>query len=244
MDTADVASNHPPSLRYSDTKLRCDKELIVYIVPKHVLPAGISDTTKFQSVFLNPQSSGFVLTSSILNSKNHPPTNFHIYFVSFGLFTKTTSIFFSFSTKSFLPPLKRDRRLTWPMPGLLESLRCGCHGMRCPTTLHSRSARSSNLVVSQTTPKREGQIVGLLVGVDVGVVFRAGVDNIYIYVRIQIWMIWWYIKYICIFEIYLYTVYSPYVYLYMYPVSNCRYPKEEILWSQSGMALKPWPIVG
>lgn len=30
-------------------------------------------------------------------------------------------------------------------------------------------------------PKREGQVVGLLVGVDsdVGVVFRAGVDNIY-----------------------------------------------------------------
>jgi len=95
MDSVDVASNHPPSPRYYDTKLSCDKELIVYIiVPKHVLPGGISDTTKFQSVFLTPQSSGFVLTSSILNSKNYPPTNFHIYFVSFGLFPKTTSIFF------------------------------------------------------------------------------------------------------------------------------------------------------
>ena len=89
--------------------------------------------------------------------------------------------------------------------------------MRCPTTLHSRSARSSNLVGPRRPETKFGQVVvGLLVGVEGLELLRAGMDNIYTDMNDMM-----------IYEIYLYIIlhnYSPYVYVYvyiMYPVSNC-----------------------
>ena len=178
-----------------------------------------------------------IYTQQQKSSTNQFP---HLFCFFWAFFPKQLRYFFRVSTKSFLPPLKR-RSFDVGLQDYLSRYAVddmGCDALR---RCHSRSARSSNLVGPRRPETRFGQVVvGLLVGVEGLELLRAGMDNIYTY----IYRYEWYDDIWNLF-VYLYTVYSPYVYVYiMYPVSNCWYPKEEILWSQSGMALKPWPIVG